>query len=31
MSGRQRKALDLADAGSGIKIIDEAAFLQMFI
>ena len=31
MSGKMKKALDLADAGSGIEIIDEAAFLQMFI
>jgi len=30
MSGKMKKALDLADAGSGIEIIDEAAFLQMF-
>lgn len=30
MSGKMKKALDLADSGSGIEIIDEAAFLQMF-
>lgn len=31
MSGKMKKARDLADAGSGIEIIDEAAFLQMFL
>ena len=29
MSGKMKKALDLAEAGSGIEIIDEAEFLQM--
>lgn len=29
MSGKMRKALELADAGSGIEIIDEGAFLKM--
>ena len=31
MSGKMKKALDLADSGTGIEIIDEAAFLQMFV
>lgn len=31
MSGKMRKALELAESGTGIEIIDEAQFLQMFI
>lgn len=30
MSGKMKKALELADSGTGIEIIDEAAFLEMF-
>lgn len=30
LSGKMRKAFDLAEAGTGIEIIDEAEFLKMF-
>lgn len=30
-SGKMKKAIEMAEAGQGIEIIDEATFLQMFV